>query len=306
MKFHSLGYLFKEGVKSLWKNRTMTIASICVLISCLLLTGVAALASLNISAIMKSIEGTNSVRVILNTNVPTLTGIQFGEDVLRNIENISEYEYISREEGVEAVMDSLEEDQNLLSRFTGDDNSFFPAAYTITIKDLSLYDQTISEIIAHEDIVDSVSDYSNVASKLSNLDRLVKYASIGIVLILGVVSLFIISNTIKVTMFSRRMEINIMKSVGATNGFVRIPFIVEGIIIGILAGVISSTILCFAYEKIVEVFYTIVPFLTALDITPIIWFVYVVYIAAGMLFGIVGGGISIGKYLKKSGENAVN
>jgi len=96
-----------------------------------------------------------------------------------------------------------------------------------------------------------------------------------------------------------------MKSVGATNGFVRIPFIVEGIVIGILSGAISATVLYFAYDKAVQVVYGIVPFITAMDIDPYIWLLYVAYIAVGMLFGIMGGVISISKYLKKEGENAI-
>ena len=130
------------------------------------------------------------------------------------------------------------------------------------------------------------------------------FRSIGIVVVLGVVSLFIISNTVKVTMFSRRMEINIMKSVGATNGFVRIPFIIEGMVIGMLSGSVSATVLYFAYDKAVAVVYGIAPFLSIVDIHPYVWMLYTAYIVVGMLFGMMGGLISISKYLKKEVENA--
>ena len=132
-----------------------------------------------------------------------------------------------------------------------------------------------------------------------------RYCSIGIVIVLGVVSLFIISNTVKVTMFSRRMEINIMKSVGATNGFVRIPFIIEGMVIGMFSGAISATVLYFAYDKAVGVVYGIVTFLSIVDIHPYVWMLYIAYIVVGMLFGMMGGVISISRYLKKEGENAI-
>ena len=155
------------------------------------------------------------------------------------------------------------------------------------------------------DGVDYVNNYQEVASMLSNMERLVRICSIGILALLAIVSLFIIANTVKVTLFSRRMEINIMKSVGATNSFVRLPFIVEGVVIGVISGVISATVLYFAYDKAVEVAYGIVPFLTFVNIHPYVGWLYLGYIVAGMCFGILGGAISIGRYLKREGEDAI-
>lgn len=302
MRPHSLGYLFKEGIKSLWKNRTMSIASIGVLISCLLLTGIAGVISINISSMMKEVEGGNSITVYLEDTLPTLTGISVGEEI-RKIDNVADCTYVSKDDALRDVMNSMDDNGYLFNGLSGDEN-FLPDAYTITMKDLSRYDETIAAINAIEG-VESWTDYSDVATKLSNLDRLVRYCSIGIIIVLGIVSLFIISNTIKVTMFSRRMEINIMKSVGATNLFVRIPFIVEGIIIGVVSGLISATVLYYAYIQLEKVVTDIVPFLKTVSIDPYVWMLFVGYSIAGMLFGLLGGGISIGKYLKKEGENAV-
>jgi cell division transport system permease protein len=299
---HSIGYLFKEGLKSLWKNRTMSIASIGVLISCLLMTGVAGLLSINLSITMKSIENNNSVTVFLKDDLPSLTAVKVGEEI-QKLDNIGECTFTSKDSAIEEMMDELDASPELLSGLLGDENPL-PDSYTISVIDLSKYDETIAQVQAIEG-VDKVQNYQDIASKLNNLDRLVRYCSIGIVAILSVVSLFIIANTVKVTMFSRRMEIIIMKSVGATNGFVRIPFIVEGIVIGIISGAISATILYFAYDKAVEVVYSITPFLAAMDIDPYIWLLYGGYMAVGMLFGIMGGVISISKYLKKEGENAI-
>lgn len=299
---HSLGYLFKEGVKSLWKNRTMSIASVGVLISCLLLTGIAALLSLNMSTIMQHAEQSNSITVFLTDTTPRLTSLKIGEK-LWEIDNIADFTFVPKEDGLESVIEKLGENGKLLYGLYGQ-NNFLPDAYRVTMKELSLYKETITQIKAVEG-VESVSEYSETANKISNLEKIVRYASIIIVLVLAVVSLFIISNTIKVTMFSRRMEINIMKSVGATNGFVRIPFIVEGIIIGVISGVASAACLIFAYDKMVGVMYSIAAFLKLVDISSITWILFVAYALVGMLFGIAAGGISIGKYLKKEGENAV-
>lgn len=302
MRLHSMGYLFKEGLKSLWKNRTMSIASIGVLISCLLMTGVAGLLSVNLSQTMESIEGNNTITVYLKDSLPSLTAVKIGEQ-LRQLDNIAECTFVPKDDALANIMQGMGGDGTLFYGLQGQDNPL-PDAYTISMVDLSLYDATISAIQSI-DGVDHASNYRSVAKKLSNLDRLVRYCSIGIVIVLAVVSLFIISNTVKVTMFSRRMEISIMKSVGATNGFVRIPFIVEGMVIGVVSGLVSATILYFAYDKAVEAIYGIAPFLSAVDIHPYVWFLYGGYVAAGMLFGVIGGVISISKYLKKEGEDAV-
>ena len=303
MSFHSIGYLFKEGIKGLWKNRTMSIASICVLISCLLMTGIAGLLSINLSSTMKGIEGRNTVTVFLDNGLPALTAVQVGEEI-RALDNVSECTFVPKEDGLKNVIGNMdsEHDSDLMAAIS-DDNPL-PDAYTISLSDLGRYKETIAALTAIEG-VDKTDDISELVGKLNDLDRLVKYVSLAILLVLGLVSLFIISNTLKVTIFSRRMEINIMKSVGATNGFVRIPFIIEGMVIGMFSGAISATVLYFAYDKAVGVVYGIVTFLSIVDIHPYVWMLYIAYIVVGMLFGMMGGVISISRYLKKEGENAI-
>lgn len=303
MGLHSIGYLFREGLKSLWKNRTMSIASVAVLISCLLMTGVAGALSINLSATMKTIEGTNTITVFLENNLPALTAVKVGED-LRKIDNISDCTFVPKDDGLDGMIKSLGGNTALFNGLQGSDNPL-PDCYKISMTDLSLYEETEEAILTVEG-VDSVSNFLKIANMLSSLDRLVRYVSIAIVLVLGVVSLFIISNTVKVTMFSRRMEISIMKSVGATNGFVRIPFIVEGMVIGAVSGAISATVLYLGYGKAVQIVLDLVPWLTVVDIQPYVGMLYLAYILVGMLFGMLGGVISIGKYLKREGEDAVD
>ena len=302
MKFHNIGYLFKEGIKNLWKNRTMSIASIGVLISCLLLTGCAALVSVNLTSMMASVEGNNSITIYLTEGLPALTAIEIG-DQIRGIENVSDYTFIPKDDALADMMERLGDDGTILEGLEGDDN-FLPDAYTISMYDLTIYDETMEQIQSIEG-VDHYTDYADIASKLSSIDMVVRIASIVLIAVLGVVSLFIISNTVKVTMFSRRAEINIMKSVGATNGFVRIPFIVEGMVIGLISGGISVAILLLVYDQAVMALYNVAPFLTAVDIAPYFFYIIAAYVVIGALFGLLGGSISIGKYLNKEGENAV-
>jgi cell division transport system permease protein len=298
----SFGYLLKEGFQGLWKNRTMSIASMAVLLCCLLLTGLSVLFSLNINSTMKSIEGNNNITVYLDDNTPQITAIQIGEEI-RSMDNISSCTFVAKDEALANIMEQLGDDGTVLNGLSGSDN-WLPDAYNISIKDLSRYDETMTAIENIEG-VNKYTDYSDIAKKLNNLDILIRYACIAIVAVLAIVSLFIISNTIKVTMFSRRVEINIMKSVGATNGFVRVPFVVEGLIIGIASGLLASAILYFSYDQITMSIYNVVSFLTAFDIKPYKWYIFGMYIIIGAIFGILGGSISIGKYLKKEGEDVI-
>lgn len=297
MKFRSLGYLFKEGLRGIWSNRTMSFASVGVLISCLLLTGAAVLFSWNIDTAMSSLEGNNSITVYFKQGLPTLTALQVGQEI-KQLDNIQSATFVSKDEAVKRMLGILGDDGSVLEGLMGEEN-FLPDACKISMKDLSKYKQTVEQIKKIEG-VDSINDYSEIAKQLTNLDKLITTAGMWIVLLLSLVSLFIISNTIRVTMFSRRLEISIMKSVGATNGFIRIPFIVEGLLIGVLSGAASSVLLVLLYDKMLSAVSSIALF-SPINIQPYEWKIAGIMILAGALFGTMGGMISIGKYLKKEG-----
>ena len=296
-RLSSLGYLLKEGVKNIWSTRTMSFASVGVLVSCLLLTGAAVLFSMNVDVAMKSLEGNNSTTVYLQEGLPTLTSLRVGQEI-KQLDNIEECEFVSKQDAVQNMLDMLGDDGTVLEGLLGDEN-FLPDAFRISMKDLNLYDETAAQIEAING-VDEIIDYSDIAEQLTSLDNLVTSVGFWIVLILSLVSLFIISNTIRVTMFSRRLEISIMKSVGATNWFVRVPFIVEGVIIGLLSGGVASGLLVLVYNKLVSSIASI-PLFSPVDIGPITWRITLIFMLAGALFGALGGLITLGKYLKKEG-----
>lgn len=298
MRFSSIRYLMKEGVKNIWSNRTMSLASVAVLVSCLMLTGVAVLFSINISNAMQAVEDNNSITVYMTDNLPTLKSAQVGEEI-RKLPNVATCEFVPKDEAVERYMRILGDDGTIFEGLTGKDN-FLPDAFKISMKDLSKYNETAAKIKAIAG-VSRINDYSEIATKLTNLNRLVTTAGFWIVLLLSVVSLFIISNTIRVTMFTRRLEISIMKSVGATNGFVRLPFVVEGILIGILSGALSSLLLDIIYSKMLTAVSSLVPSFSPIPIDSMLGSITLCFVGAGILFGAIGGMISISKYLKKEG-----
>ena len=296
MGISSFGYLIKEGVKNVWSNRIMSIASICVLMSCLILTGSAILLSMNVAQVVESVGDSNETTVYLNDDVSGVEAAYIGKD-LQKLDNIASVEFYSKEEAFKEYEDVLGDE--IFANLQGNDNPL-PDAYHISMVDLSEYEQTVSEIM-NINGVNSVSNRSDVAKQLTNISNLVSTLSFWIVLALTVISLFIISNTIRMTKYSRRFEISIMKSVGATNAFVRIPFIVEGMMIGLISSIISSVGLYFLYNLLMKIITDIIPF-AAIPINNVIVYVSISFVIAGIVVGAIGAFISVRKYLKKEGN----
>ena len=300
MRISSVKYLLKEGVKHVWVNRMMAFASIGVLVACLLMTGAATLFSMNLNMAMQTLQNDNSVTVYMANDLPTLKSVQVGEEI-KKLDNVEDCEFVPKGEALEALMKSMGDDGSVFSSLLGDDNPLNDV-FKVKMKDLSQYQETAKKISSLEGVY-KVRDYSDVAAKLTSLDRLVTTAGFWIVLILSLVSVFILSNTIRITMFSRRLEISVMKSVGATNSFVRVPFVVEGILIGLFSGLLASGLLALIYDKTLKTITGIVPFFQPLPLGNVMGQIVLLFIAAGALFGALGGGISIGKYLK--GGNSI-
>lgn len=295
MRISSIKYLLKEGIRNVWVNRMMAFASIGVLVACLLMTGAATLFSMNLNMAMQTLENDNSVTVYMANDLPTLKSVQVGEEI-KKLDNVESCEFVPKGEALEALMKSMGDDGSVFSSLLGDDNPLNDV-FKVKMKDLSLYKDTAKQISTLEGVY-KVRDYSDVAAKLTSLDHLVTTAGFWIVLILSLVSVFILSNTIRITMFSRRLEISVMKSVGATNSFVRLPFVVEGILIGLFSGLLASGLLALIYDKTLKTITGIVPFFQPLPLGTVMGQIILLFIAAGALFGALGGGITIGKYLK--------
>ena len=290
-----LGYLIKEGFKNIWNNRIMSIASICVLVSCLVLTGSAVLFTLNVDKVVKSVEGSNETTFYLADNLSRVESVYVGRDI-RNIKNVKEAEYCSKDKAIERYKKMLGEE--IFERMNEDNP--LPDAYIVKMKDIKKYKETVKEILAIKG-VSQVASRQETADRLAKIDGLVKTLSFWIVLALMIISLFIISNTIRATMHNRRFEISIMKSVGATNHFVRVPFVVEGMAIGLIAAVISTCGMIFLYDGIMNIVTSVIPF-TAIPLSDVFLYMAGAFVVAGVLIGMVSGIISIRKYLRKEGN----
>ncbi len=297
MKFNSSGYLVKEGLKNIWTNRMMSLASVIVLVSCLIITGAAILVSVNVTSLISSIGDDNQVNVFLEYDMSDIDAIKLGTTI-KKIDNVEDCQYYSKDEAIKEYKDKL---GNLYESLQGEDNPL-GNVYKVRLADLSNYKQTIKEIEAIDGVA-SVSDRGDIARTLTKLNYFVTIVGFWIVMILGVVTLFIISNTIKMTMYSRRYEISIMKSVGATNTFVRIPFIIEAMAIGLISGLIASVALIAIYNPIRETAGRMITLIgtSTIPISDIWLNILLGFSGAGILIGALGGSISISKYLRKEG-----
>lgn len=303
MKGSSLKYLTHEGFRNIWVNRLMTLASVTVLLACLVIIGVGAMAFFNIDALLDKVEAQNVVMVYVEMDSDDLTTSGVGVE-LQKMENIESCEFIPKEDAFRAQIESMGGDSAVFEGFT---ECPLPDAYKVTLKDLTQFSATVAQIKTLTG-VSSVRENSDLASKLLSIRRAVTIVSIGLVAMLFLVALFIIANTIRITMFSRKLEINIMKAVGATNWFIRWPFLVEGVLIGIIASVLSLGVLWGLYELAAVSFsdlllslgFSFVPFTRyALQILG-------VFLGIGIFTGGFGSMISMNKYLKEQGSVVSN
>jgi len=247
---NSFFYLVKQGFKNLWTNRLMSLASIGVLVSCMLLIGAAALLSVNVSNIVDELEDQSEAIVYLDDGLSD-EWIDYVRDCIIATNRVATVEFISKEDALYSMMESMGDDGMLFEAYSQGDNNNLPDSFRVTFDDVSDLKETLAKIKAVDGVY-SISALTEVAEVITGVKQMVYIGGTIIIGLLIAVSLMIIGNTIKITVFSRRREVNIMKYVGATNGFIRLPFIVEGISLGVISGALSYGIIYFAYDYLVK------------------------------------------------------
>lgn len=300
MRAGSFKYLLREGVRSLWVNRLMSFASVGVLVSCLLLIGAASLFSINVNSMVGYIENQNEVVVFLDDDV-TEDKIKDIGDQLDKLDNVTDVAFVSKEEGLAEQMEIFGDDKEYFQDLV-DDNPI-PDAYYVKMRSLDILEDTVGQIQKIDGVyeVNAPDDVANIVVSLKNI---IYVAGIVIVGILIAVSFLIIANTIKITVFNRRKEIGIMKYVGATDTFIRFPFFVEGLTLGLLSGLVAYGLIaggyCYLYSTVavgytgwLELFFAnMVPF-SAISLKLLLGMC-----GCSILIGAVGSTIFVRKYLK--------
>lgn len=291
-----MNYLIGEGFRNVLKNKKSTGAALVIMCMAMLMFGVFFILGENVNYIMDQIEAEQGMQVYLDIGV-TDEEITDIENQIRGIEGVNTVEFVSGTEGYNEMKEGLEEYADLMEGI----EDIFPDSFIVTLTDLSL-NASVQEQINNIEKVDEITSSDDTVYILLQITRGVRIVTFAILVVLVIISIFIITNTIKLTVHARRKEISIMKYVGATNSFIRWPFIVEGIIIGVVAALISILIVGLIYnfatnaitqtdtfQRLNLRLYTFADMFNLLLLT---------YIALGAGIGIVGSSISMRKYLE--------
>ena len=294
MKKNNIGYLLREGIRGIFLHGFMSFAAIWVTVACLLIMGTFGLVLYNLNEMIVELEQENEMLVYIDETYSEAEAKSVSSQI-NQIANVHNAQFVSREQAVENFVDEMQ-DEDL---FDGLDPSTFRDRFVITLEDNSKMRETEAAIRSIEGVAD-VSVHYEIQEGFQTVQRILNIASVIIIAVLLVVSMLIISNTVKLAMYDRKEEIAIMKMVGATNGFIRWPFVVEGFILGILA----SAIAFFLEWGLYNLLQTQISMVDSLDLITVVPFVEVIEIVAigyavvGFLVGVLGSLLSIRKFLK--------
>ncbi|WDV45250.1 permease-like cell division protein FtsX [Clostridiaceae bacterium M8S5] len=298
MGIRSLGRSIKEGFKGVFRNRLMSIASVCSVTSVLIILGIIMIVILNINNCTLTVKDSFDEMQVYIKNDVIGEPLKNMKSQIEAIKGVKKVEFLSKEKAFELEKERYGDDAFLLEGFK--DENPLPNKYIIYLIDISYADSVVKELKKLEG-TDIVKYYKDIIDKMLYISKMVRMGGLVIIGILMAISIFIITNTIRITVAARKREINIMKYVGATNGFIRGPFVMEGIILGLIASGISILIVNFTYNYVFKIaneklyifmtMYIIPPFKIFNDIV-------ILFTAIGVGIGILGSIISLRKFLK--------
>ena len=293
MKINNIGYLLKEGVRGIVLHGFMSFAAVCVTVACLIIVGSFSILAYNLDVMVNELNQTSEILVYIDSDLSDAEARSIGTKI-NALSNVLQATFISREEALESFV----KDHNGDSAFNGVQASDLRHRYEVTLEDNTLMDQTDAQLQQIPGVAKTNAAYE-LAQGFTTIQQVLHIVSIAMIAVLLVISLLIISNTVKLAMYDRRDEIFIMKMVGATNGFIRLPFIVEGFTLGMIGAVLAFGLEWVAYDALVQKIsqvdalklFTFVPFESLL--VPML----IVFGAAGLFVGIVGSWTSIRKFM---------
>lgn len=294
MKLQTVEYYFREVIRSLIRNRWMSFASIGTVAVSLFILGVFLILVTNMTKMAASLESQVQISVYLIDHL-TAEERKDIEDMIRDMKRVALVEYVTKDEALRKLQDRLGDQRKILDAL-GDTNPL-PDSFSVTVKDPS-YVKSTANAIAELYGVDEVRYGQDVAANIFDLTHLIRVFGFILMVMLAVATIFIISNTIRLTVFARRKEIAIMKYVGATDWFIRWPFIFEGMTLGFIGGGISALVLRYFYSVMSKKIYSTLAFFPMIDQYPFMHYVTIGLIAAGMFIGILGSTVSLKKFME--------
>ena len=295
MKYNVIFYLISEGFRNVLKNKKSTLACLGIMCATMVIFGIFFAVIENINYMISQVEEAQGIEVFIQNTATEKQIEELGEKI-NAVEGVNNIRYKSKEDALTQMKEKFKDRQHLLEGL-----NIFPASYVVTLSDLNL-SKNVKDTIASFENVKNITSSDDTINKLINIANGVRIASAFILILLVLISVFIITNTIKLTVHARRKEISIMKYVGATNGFIRWPFIVEGITIGVIAGMISLLIIGGLYnlltDKLLETSFKNIIDVSLLGFNEMFSLILIVYLILGVGIGVVGSSISMKKYLE--------
>lgn len=293
MKINNIGYLLKEGIRGIFLHGFMSFAAVCVTVACLIIVGSFSILAYNLDVMVTELNQTSEILVYIDSDLSDAEARSVGTKI-NALNNVLQAKFVSREEALQNFVEDHDGD----SAFNGVQASDLRHRYVVTLEDNTLMDQTDAQLKNIPGVAKTDAAYE-LAEGFTTIQQVLHIASAALIAVLLVISLLIISNTVKLAMYDRRDEISIMKMVGATNGFIRLPFIVEGFSLGMMGAVLAFGLEWIGYDALVDrisqvdalQLFTFVPFESLL--VPML----IVFGAAGLFVGIVGSWTSIRKFM---------
>ena len=301
MKLSGVKYLADQGVENIWKNKMMAFATFCVLLISLLLVGMSSLFYININSMILGLSDQNEIAVHMEVGADE-EQIKAAEEAIKALDNVSKVEFISKEEALERQRKDIPQAERIFAERIGDDASFMPDGFSVTVSNNDIISDTTAQIAAIPHVGNAASS-PQVAEFLRELRSVVTLIAAAVIIALAVVSMIMISNTTKASVYARREEIQIMKYVGATNTFIRFPFFVEGLVTGFFSGLGAFGISWFVYDAAYKVIMKKAALMNAFGLGSILPFnkirliVFIAYIVAGALIGAFGSVVSTRKHI---------
>ena len=293
MRLNNIGYLLKEGFRGIFLHGFMSFAAICVTIACLVIVGSFSILAYNLDVMVEELNQTSEILVYVDSSLPDEEARSIGTQI-NLMDNVLQSTFVSREEALEDFIEDHDGD----SAFSGVQASDLRHRYIVTLEDNLLMKQTDEQLKQLPGVAKTNAAYE-LAEGFTTIQNVLHIVSYAVIAVLLVVSLLIISNTVKLAMYDRKDEISIMKMVGATNGFIRLPFIVEGFTLGMIGAILAFGLEWVGYDTMVQKIgsvdslqlFSLVPFQELL--IPMV----ITFASAGMFVGIVGSWTSIRKFM---------
>ncbi len=295
MKINNLGYLLKEGIRGIFLHGFMSFAAVCVTVACLLIVGTFASLMYNVNIMVDDLNKTNEVKVVIDETLTDAEAQSVGTQINR-VPNVYKATFVHRTEALEQYASKFEDPETILS---GMEDNYLRHRFVVILEDNAKIDQTV-EALSQIKGVHRVLAEQQMAKGFSTIKMVLEVVTVTVTAVLLIVSLLIISNTVKLGMHEREAEISIMKMVGATNGFIRLPFVVEGFILGMLGAAVAfgaewllydATVMWISNQEGLLGIFNFVPF------TELLLPMVATFCAAGLFVGVVGSWTSIRKFM---------